>query len=220
MPSAKKVTTPELIAKLNARYSQRDGRWANVVEFQAIDFLAVACWQSMGFSVHGHELKVSRSDWLRELKKPYKARFSMARCDYWWLAAPPGVAKPEEIPVGWGFMELGPNGFRVILKAPRLRNALERKRLNDDGSPNIDYFNREAFAMMARRFAYADADREALLSGFPEDPQPYLDMAATRTGRFTAATRMANRNFRIADAKRRKEWARKMAEGSFWTDDD
>lgn len=220
MSATRKYTTAEVIAKLNARYAQREGRWANVVEFQAIDFLAVACWQSLGFAVHGHEIKVSRSDWLRELKKPHKARFSMARCDYWWLAAPPGVAKPEEIPLGWGFIELGPNGFRVIMKAPRLRTKLERNRLLLDGSPNLDFFNREAFAMMARRYAYADADREALLSGFTEDPQPWLDEAATRTGRFTAATRMAQRNYRIADAKRRKEWTARMVEGRLSTIDD
>jgi hypothetical protein len=210
---AKKYTTPEIVARLQNRYPQNRGQWATIVEFEKIDFMAVATWMSLEFAVHGHEIKASRSDWLRELKKPYKARFSMARCDYWWLAAPRGVAKPEEIPMGWGFMELGPNGFRAVLRAPRLRPKLDRQRTLEDGSINEAFFNREAFAMMARRFNYASADRDALMSAVP-DPQPHLDLAADRTGRFTSGDRAAQRKHKKELLEYQRQWMRRYGNGS------
>lgn len=205
---AKKLTTPEIITRLQGRYPQNRGQWATVVEFEKIDFLAVATWMSLGFDVHGHEIKVSRSDWLRELKKPYKARFSMARCDYWWLAAPRGVAKPEEVPLGWGFMELGPNGFRAVLKAPRLRPKLERQRTLSDGSINEAFFNREAFAMLARRYAYAISDCDALMSAVV-DPKPLLDLAADKTGRFTSDDRAAQQAHKKQMLEYQRQWMKR-----------
>lgn len=199
-----KFTTPQIIDRLRKRYPESQGAWANVVEFQNIDFMAVATWMSKGYVVHGHEIKASRSDWLRELKKPHKATFSMARCDFWWLAAPKGVAKPEEIPHGWGFMELGLGGFSVVLKAPRLRPALDKRRTIPGEGPNPEFFNRESFAMLARRYAYSTADRDALLDGIPE-PRPYLDAAAMATGRATSDIVTANKEFAKRQAKYRKE---------------
>jgi hypothetical protein len=201
MPS--KLTTPEIIDRLRRRYPESSGAWANVVEFERIDFLAVATWQSKGFDVHGHEIKASRSDWLRELKKPGKAIYSMARCDYWWLVAPRNVARPEEIPHGWGFIEVGVNGCKVIHKAPRLRPALNRERFTVNG-PNHEFWAREAFAMLARRYAYSTADRDAILDAVP-DAQPYLDMAAKATGRVGPTIRAENREWMAAQARRRKE---------------
>jgi hypothetical protein len=37
------------------------------------DFVAMDLWPSKGLHLHGHEIKVSRSDWLRELAEPEKA---------------------------------------------------------------------------------------------------------------------------------------------------
>jgi len=36
-------------------------------------------WPSGGLEIHGHEVKVSRSDWLRELKEPEKRPSSSVR---------------------------------------------------------------------------------------------------------------------------------------------
>lgn len=66
--------------------------------------------------LHGHEVKVQRSDWLRELRDPTKADAWRRYCDRWWLVATPGVAKPEEIPDGWGLIV----GGRVVIQAPVL----------------------------------------------------------------------------------------------------
>lgn len=70
------------------------------------DAVAVNLWQSRGYAVHGFEIKVSRGDWLRELKRPEKAEEVMAYCDFWWIVAPAGVVKDGELPLGWGHLEV------------------------------------------------------------------------------------------------------------------
>ncbi len=68
------------------------------------DALAMDLWPSKGLAIHGHEVKVSRSDWLGELRQPEKAEAFIPYCDYWWVVAPAGVVKREELPKGWGLL--------------------------------------------------------------------------------------------------------------------
>lgn len=70
------------------------------------DAVAVSLWPSRGFEVHGFEIKVTRGDWLRELKNPGKADDFVTLCDGWWLAVgEKGIVKPDELPRGWGLLE-------------------------------------------------------------------------------------------------------------------
>src|SRR5690554_4456354 len=112
--------TSDVIDLLRLRYPLTKREWAHCVEFQNIDFLAVNTWPSKHFVVHGHEIKVSRSDWKKELSQPGKAIFTMPFCDFWWLVAPTGIAKYEEVPDRWGLMEITPKGLRVVVQATRL----------------------------------------------------------------------------------------------------
>lgn len=69
------------------------------------DFVAVDTWASGKCAIHGVEVKVSRADWLRELKTPGKAAACMAWCSFWWLAVPDQViVKDGELPPGWGLL--------------------------------------------------------------------------------------------------------------------
>lgn len=53
----------------------------------------------------GFEIKLSRKDWLLELKNPAKADTIASYCDYWWLVLGEAeIAKPEEIPRTWGVL--------------------------------------------------------------------------------------------------------------------
>lgn len=72
------------------------------------DLIAIDGWESKKHVIHGHEVKVSRSDWFTELKDPEKAEAFRPYCDYWWLVtSDTKVARPEELPQGWGLMILG-----------------------------------------------------------------------------------------------------------------
>lgn len=71
------------------------------------DFIAIDCWPSSGLELHGHEVKVSRSDWLTELKKPEKAEAFKRYMDRWWLVVPDAkIIKAGELPDGWGLLVL------------------------------------------------------------------------------------------------------------------
>lgn len=69
------------------------------------DFIAMDLWPSRGLHLHGHEVKVSRSDWLVELKHPEKADAFKRYMDRWWLVVSDrAIVKPGELPAGWGLM--------------------------------------------------------------------------------------------------------------------
>lgn len=86
------------------------------------DAVAVGLWASHGHLIQGIEIKVSRSDFLHEMKQPEKSEPVMRYCGRWWLACPKGMVKPEELPPTWGMLELVDKGaLRVKVKAPILK---------------------------------------------------------------------------------------------------
>lgn len=84
------------------------------------DAIAVNLWGSRGHAIHGFEVKVSRSDWQRELKDPAKAEPLYRNCDHWWIVAPRGVVRDGELPPTWGLLELRESGLTQTVAAPRL----------------------------------------------------------------------------------------------------
>jgi len=95
------------------------------------DAIAVGMWQSSGRLIQGFEIKASRSDWLRELKDVTKADPFIEQCDRWWLVtADASIAKPDEIPLSWGWMTATRSGLRIQKPAQHLpQNETMMKRL-------------------------------------------------------------------------------------------
>jgi hypothetical protein len=88
---------------------------------RSADAIAMGLWPSRGLLVHGIELKVSRTDWLKELKYPEKAEAIFQYCDrFWLLVGGEGVAKIEEVPANWGFMMVTKTCIKIIKEAPAL----------------------------------------------------------------------------------------------------
>lgn len=84
------------------------------------DAVALSIWPSRGYRLEGFEVKVSRSDFMAEMKAPDKADAVMQHCDYWWLVVPKNMVAPEEVPLTWGLMDLTDAGLRVRRMAPKL----------------------------------------------------------------------------------------------------
>jgi hypothetical protein len=80
-----------------------------------LDVLVVGLWPSRGLVIYGFEIKVSRSDWRRELKAPEKAENLARYCDKFFIAAPEGVVPHAELPVGWGLYEATERTKGVVL---------------------------------------------------------------------------------------------------------
>ena len=84
------------------------------------DFVAHDVWRSK-MTWHGHEIKCSRSDWLTELKNPFKSEATKRFMHHWWLVvSDKAIVKDEELPKDWGLMTTTEKGLRVIVAAPRL----------------------------------------------------------------------------------------------------
>jgi len=130
------LTERDMLDLLLARYNtERPGtiadRWVRAEHVRSTqrlgyetvsiaDFVAVDKYSTTQ-AIHGHEVKVSRSDWLSELKDPTKSERIKRFCDFWWLVVPDAsIVKPGELPEGWGLMAQSGKVLRAKVKAPKL----------------------------------------------------------------------------------------------------
>src|SRR5262249_40121644 len=77
--------------------------------------------------IHGFEVKTSRADFLREMRRPEKSGPLKLFCSSWWLVVPCPWKKillstSLELPDGWGLLEVG-TGEPVRVVEPREREA-------------------------------------------------------------------------------------------------
>lgn len=71
------------------------------------------------YSIHGFEVKVSRSDWLTELADPTKAEAWAQHCHYFWLVASDKSIVRGDLPVGWGLLVPHGSSLRAVTKPVR-----------------------------------------------------------------------------------------------------
>lgn len=144
---APRYTERDMLDALHARYSQRtqgdlaryvcaehvrafagfagygvtpDGDWHSRT-MRTADFLAQDTWEAQGVLLHGHEVKVSRSDWLAELADPSKADAIKRYCDRWWLVIPDRAIVRDDLPDDWGLIAFDRDQkLRIYRRAPAL----------------------------------------------------------------------------------------------------
>lgn len=106
----------------------------------------MSLYPSRGLELHGLEIKVSRNDWLRELKDPSKAEEIARHCDRWWLVVgDAAIVQPGELPPTWGL--LVPRGKALVVKT-------EAPPLTDGPGP----LTRPFLAAILRNLAEGQAD--------------------------------------------------------------
>ena len=123
------MTEAAVTDALHVRYSQVHGngrRYAVAAGVRShagfdarrtADYVAMDLWPSGGLRLHGHEVKVSRSDWLRELKDPSKAAEFVPYMNCWWIVvSDPRIVRPGELPDDWGLMVM--RGIELTVKKP------------------------------------------------------------------------------------------------------
>lgn len=99
------ATFPNLRA--GTGFASRGEQWA-----RRIDFFAFNTWPSSRFLSIAYEIKVSRADFFRELEQPDKRTFAEKVAAECYFAAPAGMVRPDEIPEGWGLLEVTRGGLR------------------------------------------------------------------------------------------------------------
>lgn len=76
------------------------------------DYMALDTYH--GQALHGHEIKVSRSDWLTELRDPSKAEAFRPYCSHWWLVVSDRAIVRDDLPDGWGLLVM--DGDRLVAR--------------------------------------------------------------------------------------------------------
>lgn len=129
-------TERKVLNALCVRYGQHYGngrRWAVAEHVRShagfdarrtADLITMDLWPSKGLELHGHEVKVSRADWLTELRDPTKADEFRKYMHRWWLVVPDVAIVRDDLPPEWGLMVVnGGTGARIVVQAPRLDPA-------------------------------------------------------------------------------------------------
>lgn len=94
---------------------------------QRADALYVGFTSTSGRILIGHELKVTRADWRRELEKSGKADAWADECHAWYVVAPStDVVRAEELPNGWGLLVINPRTTTRLDVAVKATMHLDR----------------------------------------------------------------------------------------------
>jgi hypothetical protein len=102
---------------------------------QRIDAWSIRIHPSKGYARRSFEIKVSRQDFLHEIKHSHKRSRAVLMCNEFYFVAPLGMIKEEEVPHDAGLMEcyqkdlFGNFELKVTVPSPWL----------DTGPPNWDF---------------------------------------------------------------------------------
>ena len=81
------------------------------------DMIVQDLWPAKGLELIGHEVKITRSDWVSELKDPEKAGTFRRHLHRWYLVVPDRSIVRGDLPDGWGLMALSGGKLRVVTAA-------------------------------------------------------------------------------------------------------
>lgn len=126
------MTANDLLDLLHTRY--RPPEWIVLSEVRnatgfrrtprSADALALSTYPSRGLALYGFEFKVSRGDWLRELKNPDKSVSMQSKCDRWYLVvSDPAIVQPGELPETWGLMVPHRDSLKVAREGTKNENV-------------------------------------------------------------------------------------------------
>lgn len=100
--------------RVGAGFTEGNGR--------TIDFYTLEIAPSRGHESIAYEIKVSRGDFLKDIKSPAKQRGIRNFSDKFYYVAPKGLLKPDEIPTWAGLIEITDDfkNLEWTLHAPKL----------------------------------------------------------------------------------------------------
>jgi hypothetical protein len=86
------------------------------------DYLVQDCWGNYGLEHQRHpllgfEVKVSRSDYLHEIKNLHKSEAFRRVCTEWYMVVSDPKIVRDDLPDGWGLLVASGNGLRCVRKS-------------------------------------------------------------------------------------------------------
>lgn len=129
----------------------RNGAWSGGSASRC-DALHVGFTSASGRVLTGHEVKVTRSDWLAELRKVGKADTWADQCHRWFLVVPTAdLVQPGELPAGWGLMIPGSRTRMKVLVEPVTRDVTPSWDAVRSIMARLDTLQREKLAEVNRQ---------------------------------------------------------------------
>jgi len=111
-----------------------------------LDAYAFHLWPSGGYMPHVFEIKITRSDFLREMKRPKKYVSALALSQFFYYVTPKGLVQPDEVPDEAGLI------WVAVRHADPPLYCRMKKKAPDRGLPEFDW---AFFASICRRVADA-----------------------------------------------------------------
>lgn len=105
--------------RVGTGYNSKEDKAANTRPEQRLDAWAINLYPSKNFLKVAYEVKVSRADFLNEIKQPNKRQQGLWISNEFYFATPAGLVKQEEIPPECGLIYVyEQGGSRLIVPAP------------------------------------------------------------------------------------------------------
>jgi hypothetical protein len=163
------MTADEVVRALRSRHPDLGGEWLTYAECFRIDFFAMHAWPSRKHVRVGYEIKVSRGDFLSEIRKPGKRMNAVDLCNEFYFATPAKLVHADEIPDDCGLVIVMESGrTKVVKRAPRT----EARSFTDSEIVSLARFQlyRDGIEQMAHevsmlRYTQRRAERDRLLQG-------------------------------------------------------
>lgn len=123
------TTSKDIVSLLRQKYQRG---WLFITELRrspgwvvdrTIDVFVMHQWPSEGFKRIAYEVKVSKSDFQREIKQPQKRKSFREMCNEFYFIAPVGIIEAEKVPTDCGLIEVTPEGkFIKTVDSPWLES--------------------------------------------------------------------------------------------------
>jgi hypothetical protein len=129
---SEKITSRRIIELLRInRHPAVKGEWATFAEVRNgtgwessaryMDLFALNCWPSKKFRSCAYEVKIDRSDFMREILDPSKRAMAEKVAMECWFATPAGLVTKDEVPESWGLVTVDKEGNLKTMKMPTQR---------------------------------------------------------------------------------------------------
>lgn len=83
---------------------------------QRVDFWEMNTYPSNNYERNAYEIKISRSDFSAELRKPQKRRPALMLSNRFYFVAPAGIVPIEKLPIDAGLIEVVEKPYGLTLK--------------------------------------------------------------------------------------------------------
>ncbi|MDP2779753.1 hypothetical protein [Devosia sp.] len=88
---------------------------------QRLDAWCINCWPMHRLARTAYEVKISRADYLLELKHPRKRRRALLLSNLFYFVAPKGLLREDELPVEAGLIEVLPDDYGYLRAHTRVQ---------------------------------------------------------------------------------------------------